>query len=122
LGKGNTTPKAKQLQAMEGKDILCKGAMSTAAAQTGLRISADQVEYKIHIPAGAKGAGMWIGNTAVNPSFGVDQREFVMNRDSMYKVGKSKFNRSRNIYEVDVFWIGLSQHDYGKAGKPVSYQ
>ena len=114
LGAGTRKGSLEALQAMEGRSVFSRGAMSTGAASQGLTIgdSSKNVEYKIHIPKGSKGAGMWVGDRRIN-GWGAEQREFVVNRDSTFKVGKTRYNPSRKIYEVDVFYTGQMEHDYG---------
>lgn len=118
LGAGHKKGSLDALRAMEGRDIFSKGAMSTGAASEGLTIgdSSKNVEYKIHIPKGSKGAGMWIGDSRIN-AWGAEQREFVTNRDTTYKVGRTTYDSARKIYVVDVFYTGQMAHDYGSKGR-----
>lgn len=121
LGKGAGRPTLEQLQAMEGQTVVSKGNMSTGAAKQGLTISSTGVhkpcEYRIHIPAGSKGAGMWIGDKRVNPGWQAKQREFMTNRDIMLKVGKTTYDKARNVFVTDVYYTGRLDHDYGKSGR-----
>lgn len=106
-----------QLKAMKGQYIFSRGAMSTAAASQGLSISwrggiddpKKPVEYKIIIPAGSKGAGMWVGDKRIN-GWGDKQREFLMNRDSFYKVGNSHYDSKRNKTIIELIWSGHAKH------------
>ena len=118
LGKGNRTGNQKDLDAMKGRIVTSTGNMSTAAAATGLSIGdrSKNVEYVYKIPGGTKGAGMWIGDNRIG-GWGAKQREFMMNRDTAWSVGKTTFNKSRGVYEVEMNWVGLMEHDYGKKGR-----
>lgn len=118
LGAGRETATLEELQAMEGSIITSQGSLSTAAAAEGLAVGdrGKSVEYKITIPPGSKGAGMWIGDGRVN-YLEADQREFMMNRDCAYKVGKTVYNKKRKKYIVNIEWAGLMEHDYGTSGK-----
>lgn len=114
LGKGNSTPTLEALQAAEGNLITSKGSMSFSAAKTGLKVnmlSNVNVEYKLSIPGGTKGAGMYIGNKSIN-KWGNKQREFVSNRDTAYRVGKTSFDSARNVYVVELSYEGRMEHDY----------
>lgn len=117
LGAGNKMPSMEDLKAMEGQYITAKGSMSFAAAKRGLTIgdTDKKVEYVLKIPPG-KGAGMWIGSGAIN-DWGSQQREFMTNRDISIKVGKTRYNKDRGIYEVELEFGGRQKHDYGKSGK-----
>lgn len=119
FGKGKLTGTLDEFKAMEGRTIFSKGSMSTGAAKTGLGIgssSGKQVRLRIHIPEGSKGAGMWIGDRRIH-GWGARQLEFMTNRDSYFKVGKTTFDKSSGMYEVHVTWIGHGEHDYGKKKK-----
>ena len=119
LGAGHKKATLAELQAMEGKTVTSKGAMSFGAAAEGLTIgdSRKNVEYKLSIPGGSKGSGMWVGDRRIN-YWGSKQREFATNRDIAIKVGKTTYNKNRNVYEVELTFVGRTKHDYGKAGKP----
>lgn len=118
LGKGRKTATLEELQAMRGRLVTSKGSMSTGAAKEGLTIgsSSKNVEYKIHIAGGTKGAGMWIGDRRIN-GWGPDQREYMTNRDSVYAVGRTRYDKKRDIYVVNMYYVGREPHDYGKRGK-----
>lgn len=123
----NANPSLEQLKRMRGKLIVSKGNLSTAAAQTGLTIGyggEKPIEYKIHIPEGARGAGMWIGDYEIN-GWGGKQREFMTNRDSMYVIGNSTIekrptydffgmptDRERDVQVVHLYYVGRLPHDY----------
>lgn len=96
MGAGKRTATLEELQAMKGRTITSKGAMSTAAAATGLTIgsTSKEVEYVIKIPGGerSRGSGMWIGDKRIN-FHGTRQREYVVNRDTWFKVGDTKYNK-----------------------------
>lgn len=115
FGKGHKTASLEELKAAEGTIIKSKSAMSTGAAATGLSIgdSSKQILYRISIPAGAKGAGMWIADSRIH-GWGRDQREFMTNRDSVFKVGKTVYDKRLKKYIVQLKWVGHSKHDYGK--------
>lgn len=118
LGAGHKTATLAELQAAEGSLVTSKGSMSFGAAATGLGIgdSSKQIEYRLKIPAGSKGAGMWIGDSRIH-GWGVRQREFMTNRDIVLRVGKTVFDSSRNKYVVEVYYEGRTAHDYGKKKK-----
>ena len=123
-------PTIDQLKRMKGKVVVSKGSMSTAAAKDGLVIASEDsekpIEYKIHIPAGAKGAGMWLGDKQIN-GWGPRQREYMTNRDSVYVIGDSKTKKTKfvrdwwtgktqkiPVQEVHLYYIGRLPHDYGE--------
>ena len=127
LSLGESLSLAK-LKKMKGKVIVAKGNMSCGAAQDGLTIASDDsdkpIEYKIHIPAGAKGAGMWLGDKRIN-GWGDRQREFMTNRDSVFVIGDAKTKKKKRVYdfwtgsyktlpiqEVHIYYIGRLPHDY----------
>lgn len=118
LGAGHKTATLAELQAAEGSLVTSKGSMSFGAAATGLGIgdSSKQIEYELKIPAGSKGAGMWIADSRIH-GWGVKQREFMTNRDIVLRVGKTVFDSSRNKYIVEVYYEGRTAHDYGKKKK-----
>lgn len=120
FGKGHSTTTLEELQAMKGKEIYAAGSMSTGAAKEGLAISSSTrgkpIEYKIKIPGGSVGAGMWIGDSRIN-GWGPAQREFITNRDSRFVVGDTKYDSRRKKYVVEITWVGRDEHDYGRRGK-----
>lgn len=118
LGAGVKRPSLAALQAAEGSIITSKGSMSFGAASQGLAIgdSSKKVEYKLKIPGGSKGAGMWIGDKRIN-GWGPQQREFMSNRDSVFKVGKTTYDKGRGIYTTELEWMGHTAHDYGTTGR-----
>ena len=99
---------------MEGNLINVRMPLSSSAAAEGLKIGASgkNVEYVIHIPAGSKGAGMWIGDYRINSPWGPKQREFMVNRDTIFKQGKTTYNSKRGIYEVELYYVGRTKHKY----------
>lgn len=114
LGKGNAKPSLSALQAAEGSVVMSKGNMSFSAASKGLKIdmmSDVNVEYKLSIPSGTRGAGMYIGNKKIN-KWGNRQREFMTNRDTAYRVGKTSFDATRNVFVVELQYEGRMAHDY----------
>ncbi len=108
-----STPSADALAKMEGNLVNVSMPLSTSAAAQGLTIgtSGKNVEYVIHIPAGTKGAGMWIGDKRIN-GWGPKQREFMVNRDVIFRQGKTVYNSSRGIYEVELIYVGRTKHKY----------
>lgn len=117
MGAGKKRATLEELKAMRGSIVTSKGSMSTGAAKEGLTIgSSKNVEYKIHIAAGTKGAGMWIGDNRIN-GWGPEQREYMTNRDSVYAVGRTRYDKKRDVYVVNMYYVGREKHDYGKAGK-----
>ena len=102
---------------MKGKVVYSPANLSTGVAKTGLTIGAASekpIEYRIHIPAGSKGAGMWIGDDRIN-GWGGRQREFMTNRDSLYVIGDSKDGKDykdRDVTYVDLYYIGRTKHKY----------
>ena len=117
LGRGKSLASSlSELQAMEGSVIHAKGSMSFGAAKTGLEIGGRKnVEYKLSIPKGTTGAGMWIGDERIN-GWGSMQREFLTNRDVDYKVGKTTYDSKRDVYVVELRYDGRTKHDYGRRG------
>ena len=116
LGKGNMTMTLEQARAMKGLTITSKSMMSAGAAAEGLPIGAGQkgvqgMEYRINVPKGAKGAGIWMGDKLVNPLWGAKQRDFVFGRDSMFTVGNAYESGGKLIVELN--WVGHGVHDYG---------
>ena len=119
-------PSLSQLKRMKGKLIVSKGSMSTAAAKDGLTIGATYsekpIEYKVHIPGGAKGAGMWLGDKRIN-GWGPEQREYMTNRDSVYVIGDSTTKKvttdswlygksTHEVKVVHIYYLGRLPHDY----------
>ena len=117
FGKGHTTASLDELKAAEGKIVTSAGSMSTGAASTGLSIgdSSKQILYRISIPAGSKGAGMWIADPRIH-GWGRKQLEWMTNRDSVFKVGKTVWDDRLKKYVVQLKWVGHTKHDYGKRG------
>lgn len=115
--RSSERPTLAQLQKMKGKVVYSPANMSTGLAKTGLEIGSGYekpVEYRIHIPGGSVGAGMWIGDHRIN-GWGGGQREFMTNRDSLYVIGDSreaKDFRGRDINVVDLYYIGRTKHKY----------
>ena len=109
-----SVPSDSVLKSMEGNLINVRMPLSSSAAAEGLRIgsSGKNVEYVIHIPAGSKGAGMWIGDYRINAEWGPKQREFMVNRDTIFKQGKTTYNSKRGVYEVELYYVGRTKHKY----------
>ena len=99
---------------MEGNLVNVRMPLSSSAAAEGLTIgsSGKNVEYVIHIPAGSKGAGMWIGDYRINSEWGPKQREFMVNRDTIFRQGKTTYNSKRGVYEVELHYVGRTKHKY----------
>ena len=124
LGLGRAQPSIEDIQRLAGQIVTSGGDMSCAAAGEGLTISwsknpravGKHIEYNFRIPKGTKGAGMWIGDSRIC-SWGDRQREFMMNRDTAWKIGKVRYDSRRECYVVDMDWVGLQKHDYGSSGR-----
>lgn len=118
LGAGHKTATLAELQAMKGSLVSSKGSMSFGAASQGLTIGDNRkkVEYKLKIPGGTKGSGMWIGDKRIN-GWGAKQREFMTNRDVTFKVGDTTFDKRRNIFVTEIEYVGRLPHDYGRSGR-----
>lgn len=118
LGAGRKTATLEELKAAEGSIVTSKGNMSFGAAKHGLTIGqrGKNVEYQLKIPGGSKGAGMWIGDRRINP-WGQRQREFMTNRDTAYKVGKTTYDHARDVFVTEIEWVGRQKHDYGTSGR-----
>ena len=117
LGKGNKTATLEELQALKGRIVTSVGNMSSSAASQGLQIDSTAkkpIEYVIKVPPGTKGAGMWIGDTKLNPRWGNKQREFMFNRDINLKIGDTHYNKQRDVFEVELKYESRNKHDYGK--------
>lgn len=120
LGEGNKVATSlEQLQSLRGQVVVSKANMSCGAAKYGLHIGdlSKNVEIRIHIPAGTKGAGMWIGDNRIN-AWGRRQREFITNRDTAYRIGNTTTRIDHNgkkIYVVNMYYDGRQKHDYGKS-------
>lgn len=117
MGRGTKRAGLKDLRAHEGEIVSCNANLSFAAASQGLTIgdSGKRNELRLHLPP-SKGSGMWIGDTRVNP-WGTKQREFIMNRDVNYRIGKTIYDGIRNIYVTDIYYVGREAHDYGTTGR-----
>ena len=118
LGKGNKKATMDELKALEGQIVTAKGNMSFGAAAQGLTIgqSGKTMEYRLHIPGGTKGAGMWIGDKRIN-GWGPGQREFMSNRDITFTIGKTTYDARRGVYQTDLYYSGKEAHDYGRSGR-----
>ena len=118
FGKGKTTATLDEFKAAKGRVFPVHAFASSGAAKEGLDIGgllgSTRIEYRIHVPP-SKGAGMWTGDRRLT-NWGSRQREFLFNRDGYFRVGSSRNVRGRTV--VDVEWVGLGKHDYGKSSKP----
>lgn len=117
LGKGNREATLELLTAQKGQQVVCGANMSFAAASEGIRVvptgPAPTVEYILKVDQGSTGAGMFIGDDAIN-IWGNKQREFMTNRDIWMTVGDTTYDEARNVYKVELRYGGLMEHDYGK--------
>ena len=109
-----------EIRGMVGEIIPSKGSMSTGCGTAGLvgmgRGSGKSVEYKINIPKGSTGAGMWIGDDRIN-GWGPKQREFMTNRDSLFRIDGVRINEKGRT-EVELTYVGHTKHhDYGEEGR-----
>lgn len=114
FGEGHRTTNIKELKAMKGKIIHSKANLSFAAAKEGLTIGhADEkpIEYRLKIPGGSKGAGMYIADHRIH-AWGRRQREFMSNRDVNFKVGDPVYDKARGLFVVDLEYAGREEHDY----------
>lgn len=118
MGKGHKTATLDELKAMEGSVVTSRGCMSFGAASQGLTIgsSSKHVEYRVKIPGGTKGAGMWVGDRRTS-GWGAKQREFMINRDTSFLVGGTTYDSRRDVFVVDIEYLGRRPHDYGKKKK-----
>ena len=124
-----------ELKDLEGTTIINRGVLSCSAAKEGLAIgdpdlkvgyknasarsmygNVKTVEYRIKIPP-SKGAGMYIGTKALNKTWGADQREFIVARDTHLKVGKTTYDAHRDVCVVELEYKKTSIHGYGETGK-----
>lgn len=116
LGIGSMARNLGELQALKGQILTSKGMMSWGAAKEGLRIPGGwqdkNIEYKLRIPAGTKGSGMWIGDRRVHTYWGSAQREYITNRDISVRVGDSYYDRHRGKYIVELDYVGRQKHPW----------
>lgn len=106
-----------QLTALAGKTIRSDGFLSSAAAAEGLPVGIEDyknVEYRFRIPAGSRGACMWVGDSRLSGGWGARQREVVINRDTAWTVGQTTYDRHRDVYVVEMTYAGRDEHDYGQ--------
>lgn len=101
------------MQALVGTNLSVRGNMSFAAASEGLTIgnSSKNIEYKLNIPKGTVGAGMYIGDDDIN-GWGAAQREFLTNRDIVVRVKSIKSNKTSSGYIVELDYVGREKHRY----------
>lgn len=117
MGAGNTTASLADLQKMEGQVITAKGNMSFSAASEGIPMSSSgNIEYRLKIPGGSNGSGMYIADDRIN-DWGAGQREFMTNRDISIKVGKTTYDSNRGVHVVELQYVGRQPHDYGTKGR-----
>lgn len=115
-GIGRMASSLGELQALKGQVIPVNGLMSWGAAKEGLLIPGGgrpkNIEFKLRIPAGTRGAGTWIGDSRVSPYWGARQREFITNRDIDVRVGDSRYDRRRDKYVVELEYVGRRRHPF----------
>ena len=108
------------IAARKKRFVTSAGNMSAAAASEGLVIAVAHctktVEYHFRIPGGTKGAGMWIGDARVS-HWGAEQREFMLNRDTVWEIGRAREDSTRGVFIVEMLWVGRLPHDYGRSGR-----
>jgi len=128
FGEGRRSVTEEMLRNAVGNEVISLGNMSTGAAADGLTIgrgASKPIDYTIRIPAGSVGAGMYIGHNSVNPTWGDQQREFMLNRDTAYRiVGYERISQSERQdiedrtwdtapeYRVILEYIGRQPHNY----------
>lgn len=112
LGAGKKKGSAAAFSKAEGSVVKCPANMSFAAAKQGLQIGGGKtVEYRLKIKGGTKGAGMYIGREKLS-GWGNNQREFMTNRDSYFKVGKTTHDSKRNVDVVELEYMGHDKHSF----------
>lgn len=100
-----------------GTEVVSKGHMSTGAAEQGLTIgSSKPMEYRFFTTGATKGVGMYIGDHRVN-AWGYQQREVMLNRDTVWKPVGYHYDSSRRVWVVDMQYMGRQRHDYGTSGR-----
>lgn len=99
-----------------GNPVKLNMPMSAAAAAHGLTIGqkGKNVEYVWHIPPNTKGVAMPLVDRRVNPDWQERQREVMMNRDVYWRPGNRTFNKSRGVWEIQMYYVGKDKHDYKK--------
>lgn len=116
LGKGKVHATAADFEAVKGQVVKVPAYASAGAGKTGLdiggRLGSNRIDYRIHVPKGT-GRGMWVGDRRIN-YWGSRQREFLINRDTNYRIDNVRTVRGRVV--VDVTVVGHEAHDYGKGG------
>lgn len=103
------------IQDRRGCVIRSLGNMSTSCATKALHINNSEplpIVYHIHIPGGTKGAGLWIGDNRINDEWGSTQREFMMNRDTVYAIGSSTRDEKQKAFIVHLYYLGREEHSY----------
>lgn len=101
-----------QLNKLIGSETVILGHQSAAAAKEGLKIAGGKsVEYRFHIPAGVKGAAMWIGDKRIN-GWGDKQREILINRDHVYTFAGYHYDAARGVTVIDLVWNRALKHNY----------
>ena len=113
LGLSHRVSDISQLQALKGEIKTSSGLMSWGAAKEGLLIgdTSKNVEYRLRIPEGTKGSGMWIGDSKIH-GWGAAQREYITNRDISVRVGDSHYDRRRGKFIVELEYVGKKKHPW----------
>ena len=117
FGKKMSTITEADLKRVMGTEVVSKGHMSTGAAEQGLTIgSSKPIEYRLFTIGATKGVGMYIGDIRVN-GWRYQQREVMINRDTVWKPVGYSWDNSRKVWVVDMQYMGNQRHDYGKSGR-----
>lgn len=117
FGKKMRSVTEADLRRVMGTEVVSKGHMSTGAAEQGLTIgSSKPIEYKFYTTGATKGVGMYIGDHRVN-GWGYQQREVMVNRDTVWQPTGYRYDSSRKVWVVDMQYMGRQRHDYGKSGR-----
>ena len=117
FGKKMRSVTEADLRRVMGTEVVSKGHMSTGAAEQGLTIGSSKlIEYKFYTTGATKGVGMYIGDHRVN-GWGYQQREVMVNRDTVWQPTGYRYDSSRKVWVVDMKYMGRQRHDYGKSGR-----
>lgn len=54
---------------------------------------------------------MWIGNAKIN-DWGAEQREFLLNRNTVYRIHDVSYDSSSGKFIVELYYIGREKHKY----------
>ena len=106
-----------ELKAVMGNPVTSRGHMSSGAAEVGLTIgSYKPIEYKFITKGATKGVAMYIGDYRAT-RWGSDQREVMIQRDTVWKPTGYKYDKDRDVWVVNMEYVGKERHDYGKSKK-----